>query len=144
MREIAVTTNIPCRKELVWNKLTDIQDYSSWNPFICSVHGNLQNGSTLELGIINPQGIKLDINARITKLLPPHELRWKSKLIMTGILGVEEFFILRDIEGESTAFTHGVRFTGIFMSFFTASLQRLKPALESMNEALKKTYELAE
>jgi len=141
MKDIAVTTEIKASPGKIWEILTEFDNYENWNPFIESIRGDFVQGKTVDIKVINPQGNKLPMKARIIRVSENREIRWRSKIIAPWLFSIEQFFILREEAADLTKFTHGMKFRGLLLSFFKDSIYRIKPVIEEMNSELKKKCE---
>lgn len=51
MKEIYSEIEINAPSRIVWNILTDFEDFSHWNPFIQNISGDISEGSTIHVYI---------------------------------------------------------------------------------------------
>jgi hypothetical protein len=135
---IRTEIEINATPEKVWAILTDFQNYPSWNPFITSLIGNVEEGSTIIAHIEPPDanGMTFKLKILVNKL--NQELRWIGRLFFKGIFDGEHIFQLIDNKNGSTTFVQSEIFTGILVPLFSKQLDNnTKRGFEAMNEKLK-------
>lgn len=124
--------------EKVWQILTDFAAFPDWNPFIRRISGRMAVGERLE-AYIEPSGAK-GMTFRPTVLVADEnrELRWKGKLLVSGLFDGEHFFQIEPMGDEKIRFVHGENFNGLLVGLFAKSLDKdTLRGFREMNEALK-------
>ena len=97
MKELYTEIEIEASPERVWQVLTDIDQFSEWNPFIRSAKGELKVGSQLEVMIQPPGSSGMIFRPRVLKLETNREFRWLGKLSIAGLMDGEYIFIIESI-----------------------------------------------
>ena len=141
MKKIETEILIQARPKEVWEVLTDFKDYSRWNPFIREIDGDKAAGGRLNVRIHPPGGKGMSFQPEVLKFDPPHEFRWKGKLIIPGIFDGEHYFQLYPKGENATHFVHGEVFSGILVGLFAGILAKTEMGFKQMNEALKASCE---
>lgn len=136
MKHIQTEIILPASPQHVWEVLQDVEQYSTWNPFITRLKGVFKEGERLEVNIQPPGGSAMKFKPLVLEALAGKSLRWKGILGLPGLFDGEHYFLLEETEGGKTRFVHGERFTGILVPFI--SLEKTKSGFEAMNESLSK------
>jgi hypothetical protein len=140
--EIITKVSIAAAPERVWSVLTDFPRYREWNPFIQSIEGSPAEGAVITVRIQPPRGRGMTFSPVVLRYLPSQELRWKGKLVLSGVFDGEHYFRLTPEAAGSTALIHGERFTGLLVPLLRGSLDRdTRSGFEAMNRALKQRVE---
>ncbi len=136
----SIQINAPAR--VVWQELTNIKDYPTWNPFLRSVSGTLAVGEQLT-NIIQPEGGKKNtFYPRVLEVIPDKSLKWVGRLaagpINLGFLFTgAHYFTLEEHQG-FTLFHQDEDFSGLLVPLLKKQLDTTyRKGFESMNAALK-------
>lgn len=136
--ELVTEVHISAPPSRVWAVLADGASYSSWNPFLTSMHGTLVAGGTLT-NIMRPGGGKpMTFTPTLLAVTPEKELRWLGRFLLPRLFDGEHYLMLDAVEG-GTRLRHGERFIGI--AFWFMSPEQFRPDFEAMNAALKARVE---
>jgi hypothetical protein len=140
--EVYTEIQIDSTPDLVWKILTNFSDYSSWNPFLTQVAGDVKKGSTIHI-CVEPPGLKsMNFTPIVTKVEANRELRWEGKFIVPNFFDGEHIFILEELEGRSVRFIHKEIYTGLLVFLMQKQLNNnTKQGFELMNQALKEKAE---
>ena len=141
MREIKTKITINASKEKVWNTFIKVEKYGEWNPFIESIHGNLQVGEQIEVRLTPPDGKAMTFKPTVLVFDENKEFRWLGKLFFKGVFDGEHYFQLIDNQDGTMTFIHGEKFKGFLVGLMGSILDNTKKGFELMNEALKKEVE---
>jgi hypothetical protein len=139
--ELRTSVDIDATPERVWQVLTDLPAYSSWNPFITHAEGSFAVGERLSF-TLPPVNALLRITLRPTVLeaTPCRRLRLRSRqdrLGLPGLFDAEHAFTITPRDG-GVRLWQEQRLHGLFVPLMTRSLNRHRlPALNAMNAALK-------
>ena len=132
-RRVTSTIDIAASPTRVWQVLTDIPAYPSWNPTITALVGKLEPGATVE----NVEGTGEDRMVfwpRVLIVAPGRELAWRGRLWGVPLLFVATHdFRLEPIVG-GTRFVQSERFRGVLLWWF--DVRTLLPGFAAMNAAL--------
>lgn len=137
MREIETTIDIAAPQAAVWEVLIDFPRYAEWNPFIIAVAGVARPGRALLVTIKPPGARAMTLHPAVLVADPGRELRWRGKLLITGIFDGEHYFRLEPA-GACCRFVHGERFSGVLAALMGAGFYaNVRRGFEAMNAALK-------
>jgi hypothetical protein len=142
MHLVEAHIEIRASAEQVWNLLTDFASYPRWNPFVRSIEGDLVVGRNLSV-FIQPSGSGgMHFRPTLLTVSPGRELRWKGKLLLSGLFDGEHYFKLEAAASGDVLFSQGENFTGLLVPIFRNSLDgATKQGFIAMNEALKREAE---
>jgi hypothetical protein len=130
---------ITAAKQTIWNVLIDFAAYSTWNPFVRSISGNLAPGTRLNV-TVEPQGSRpMSFKPRLLVFEPLKELRWKGQLLMPGLFDGEHYFQLVEVSEGTVRFVQGEIFTGLLvpLTLRGSMLAGTERGFAAMNRALK-------
>ncbi len=128
----------------IWDILLDFRRYPDWNPFIVSVNGQAQLGSTLKVCVALPEdGSTHTFRPIITGYEPAERLVWLGQVGFPWLFSGRHFFELNPQADGSTRFVQGEDFTGILTKFLGRTLTLTGRGFVYMNQALKKRCESA-
>lgn len=142
MRELITTINVSAPISQVWDILTDLENWPSWNPIVNKTSGSISMGSHVSVTMRGANGKDAQSYAPvITKLEAPNYLRWRAKM-MAEFLFTNDKVLELSSDGGNTKIIHKELFSGWLVPLFWGKLsQGVTPLLDSMNEALKKKAE---
>ena len=140
-RRIETSIEIDAPAARVWMLLTDFARMPSWNPFIKSISGNLEQGARLSVQIAPPGKSAMRFKPTVLSVRPERELRWLGSLLIRGIFDGEHYFLLEPIADGRTRLTHGEKFSGLLVGRLSGTFSATEAGFGSMNTALKREAE---
>lgn len=151
MIHISTEIDINAPIQHVWEIIADFSSYSDWNPFIRSINGEQQPGSTLNISVQptwRGQAISSKTKSSKTTLVvfsPGRELRWQKRLLVRGLLDGQHYFQLSDKGTGVVRLLHGAQFSGLLAPLIFGKLMQgqTKEVFGSMDKALKQRAETA-
>ena len=141
MKTIETSILIDATPQKVWEVLTDFENYSKWNPFIQSIHGQKEKGGRLEVSIQPPEGNKLSFEPVVLEWCKHKMIRWKRELYITGLFDGEHYFIIEPYKSYGTNFIQGENFSGLLVPLLRKSLYKTEKGFYMMNADLKEYCE---
>ncbi len=138
-KEINTEIKINASAQKVWEVFANFDDYSSWNPFIKSLKGEVSTGNKIEVRIQPPNGREMTFNPEIISYEPTKKLVWLGHLFFSGLFDGEHYFEIIDQGDGNVVFKHGEKFRGILV--WMLNIENTIKGFCLMNEKLK---ELAE
>jgi hypothetical protein len=146
MQHIATSVDIGAPVRRVWSILMDFAAYPSWNPFIRSLLGQPDPGSTLQVTIQPVGGRAITLSPTVLAQVPEREFRWKGTQVLPGLFDGEHCFRLSAVTDSASRLVHEEFFTGLLVPL--AMRGRLKAGtlagFEAMNQALKARAETSD
>jgi len=138
--ELRTELEIDASPARVWQVLTNVADYSTWNPFISRVRGELVAGQTIEATLSFVDGSEALLRPRVEVVEPERELAWTTRLWWPGVLDEKHRFLLEPRAG-GTLLINGRVTTGWAIKWCTKRLTATARGCVGMNEALKRVAE---
>ena len=134
-RRITSAIDIAAPPGRVWEVLTDLPAYPTWNPTIAALVGKLEPGSTVE----NVEGTGEDRMVfwpRVLTVAPERELAWRGRLRGLPLLFVATHDFRLEPIPTGTRFVQSEKFTGVLLWWF--DVRSLLPGFTVVNVALAK------
>ena len=133
-----ITTHltVSASAEEVWETLTDLTGYRTWNPFITAATGTISVGGRLDLTIEPPGGRAMRFKPWVTAVEQHHYIEWLGHLGLPGIFDGRHSFTLTAMAGDRTLIQQSETFTGVLIPFTGSTLARTRAGFVAMNEAL--------
>jgi hypothetical protein len=123
--------------EVVWEILSDLESWPTWNPLYSQVSGNIGFGSKLKLQVNVPNQKPEIIEPTITSWTPNELLHWKLT-VGSGLVRTTRYLELHPLTDTACAFSNGEVFEGLGARFIRRDMRRgLRLRFEEMGEALK-------
>ena len=144
MRELNTEIVINAPADRVWKILTDLKQFSAWNPFITQAEGEIEEGARLRVHIEPPGGTAMTFKPTVTHVAPERELRWLGRLLLPGVFDGEHCFEMSPLGEGRTRFVQREKFSGLLVPFLWNSLAtNTRRGFQAMNAALKDRAEAA-
>ncbi len=142
--ELHTSVDIEAPPEIVWDVLTDLDQYTEWNPFIVASSGDVVLGGRLTNRIQPPGGRAITFKPIVTVVEAPRTLEWLGRLGFRGLFDGRHRFELEPTPSGGTRVVHTEHFQGLLVRFLRKSLDtNTKSGFELMNNALKTRAEAA-
>jgi hypothetical protein len=126
----------------VWEVVTDLSRYSTWNPFIVSAEGEAAVGERLTNRMQPPDGKGMTFKPTVTEAEVDSTFEWLGRLGVPGVFDGRHRFELSAMSDGGTRVVHREEFSGILVRFMRKSLDtQTKHGFELMNSALKSRAE---
>lgn len=138
MREIQAKIQISAPPERVWQVLTDLSQWSAWNPIVSEVRGTATPGAKLRVTMKGKNGqAGGSYQPTILELKAPHRLQWRGTM-MAGFLMTNDKILELEPHDGGTLLTHRETFYGLMVPLFWSKMEQWVPSmLQTMNKALK-------
>lgn len=138
VREVKNTIDIQAPVESVWRVLSDFPHYRDWNPFIVNVSGKMVQQSPLAVTIKPAIGGTMDFNLLLQSANPPLDMIWLGQTLLPKLLDGRHYFQVDSIDENSSRFTQGETYNGLFLFFAWPFLRwSVSRSFRDMNKALK-------
>lgn len=140
--ELHTEVTIDAPPETVWKVITDLNQYSEWNPFIVSATGEVAVGERLTNRMQPPGGKAMTFKPTVTEVNAGETFEWLGRLGLPGVFDGRHRFDLSPTADGGTRVVHSEQFKGVLVRFMRKSLDtRTKQGFEVMNTALKTRVE---
>ena len=141
VRSVVTVVDINAPGDRVWQVLTDLDGYRSWNPFLTSASGALTPGSTITIAA-KVGNRTITFHPRISAVEPKKKLAWVGRLLSSEFFEGNHEFDVIEIDQLRTRVIQSEHFKGILVATLWG---RFSPALlqgfRAMNDALKRRCE---
>ncbi|MGB7969823.1 MAG: SRPBCC domain-containing protein [Methanobacterium sp.] len=141
MKKICTKILINASPAIIWDIITDFENYGKWNPFIREISGTTKEGSTIQVFIKPPNSNGMKFKPEILKYEPEKEIRWLGKLWIPKIFDGEHSLTIKKIEENKVLFIQKEQFNGLLVPLFTNMLKDTKLGFQMMNQKLKQKAE---
>ena len=142
MKEIRTEIEISSSSQRAWDILTDFSHYQEWNPTITQIIGEARIGERLKLSLKTNKGKMRIYRPTITRCEVNHELRWKGRSNLPGLLTGERIFRLDETSENRVRLVHSELFSGIAIVLAGDRLSTdVQNSLLGMNIAFKNRVE---
>lgn len=141
MKEIYTEIEINASAGVVWDIVTDFDNFPRWNPFIREISGMLQKGSMIRVVMKPPNSSAMTFKPAILEYKPEEKLRWLGKLWIPKLFDGEHNFIIKKIDENKVLFIQKENFSGLLVPILSGLLKNTEKGFEMMNRALKEESE---
>ncbi len=141
MKEIYTEIEINASALVVWNIVTDFDNFPKWNPFIREISGTPQKGSMIQVVMKPPNSSAMTFKPTILEYKPEEKLRWLGKLWIPKLFDGEHNFIIKKIDENKVIFIQKENFSGVLVPILSGLLKNTEKGFEMMNRALKEEAE---
>lgn len=129
----------------VWRVLTELDRFSSWNPFIRQASGFTNVGQNVLLGVRTSLHIPLHFHARIRTHVPDRELRWFGYVLVPWLASGDHVFEVESLGDHRVRFTQRETFAGVLPRLARRLVEReAKRGFDAMNAALARRVQAKE
>lgn len=133
---------IDATPERVWEILTDLPSYHSWNPFIIESGGDVVVGQRLTNRLQLASGKAQTFTPTVTVVDPGKTFEWLGRLGFPGIFDGRHRFDLEPTADGGTHLRHREFFSGVLVRLLRSRLDTdTRKGFELMNQALKERAE---
>jgi hypothetical protein len=136
--ELHTEIDIDAPAEIVWDILSDLGQYSDWNPFIVSAAGKVEVGERLVNRMQNPGGKAMTLKPTVTEVDASQTFEWLGRLGLPGVFDGRHRFDLSTTPQGGTRLVHSEQFDGVLVRVMRKSIDtKTVKGFEDMNTALK-------
>lgn len=137
---ISTEIMIAARPELVWQVLTDFDQWPNFMPFLLSLkhNGPLQSGSAFKVTMAQKGDKTITFKPKVVAWKPASLFAWQGQLFIPGLFDGCHIFELIQLPDGNTLFKHAEVFNGLLVPLFKSMLvTETLPNFEATNLALK-------
>jgi hypothetical protein len=132
---------IPAPATVIWEALSDISAWPTWNPLYPRANGVLRIGAQLDLEVAIPGQANRTIRPIIADWVPNDQIHWNLRML-GGLVKTTRYLEIEQLTETGCIFTNGELFDGVLGPSIA---KRFRPALRAgfaaMGEALKARVE---
>lgn len=124
----------------IWEILSDLENWHSWNPYETGVTGALAFGGSINLTESLPGMVERQVQARIGDWQPYSQLVWAEK--RGWLFNAIRYYEIEELDRGSCIVSNGVIFTGLRGELFHDKHRpTIRAAYEGIGEALRRAAE---
>jgi len=127
------SATIDAPAEAVWDILTDLRSWPTWNTTVVSSEGTVAVGESVKVTVTANPGCAFAV--KVTALEAPRRMVWAGGMPL-GLFRGTRTYLLDDAAG-STVFTMDEVYTGPMAGLITRSIPDLAPSFEEFAACLK-------
>ena len=136
--EKRIGVNAP--SDRIWEILTDLENWHSWNPYETGVTGALAFGAGINLTEALPGMAERQVQARIGDWQPYSQLVWAEK--RGWLFNAIRYYEIEELERGNCIVSNGVIFSGLRGELFHDKHRKtIRSAYEEIAEALRRAAE---
>lgn len=141
MKSIVTEIVINATPKSIWEILTQLENYSKWNPFIVQSSGKIAPGNKIKNTMKNGDKT-ISFSPKILKVIPKKYFDWQGHLFFPGLFDGHHYFEITSINENQSLLKHGENFNGILSSFILKKIgDETRSNFIAMNQAIKKLAE---
>lgn len=137
MKELRTEIEIQPTPEMVWQVLTNLDEYPQSNPFIHRAIGKTQVGEKVDV-TFRSGSREMILHCTVTCVEPNRELCWKYHIVAPGLFSGEHVFTIERVEDNRVRFVDRELFHGLLIPMQARDIDtHTKQSFEAMDRALK-------
>jgi hypothetical protein len=137
MQVLDASIEIDAPAERVWDILADTARYGEWNPFVTGIAGELREGADLKVTIRAPGRAPVTFAARVARLVPGRELRWRGRWFLPGLFDGDHALTVEPIDESRSRFRTREEVTGMFLPLLGKAMRQSQEGFEGLCRAVK-------
>jgi uncharacterized protein YndB with AHSA1/START domain len=127
-RETSVSISIRSTPSVVWDLLTNAEDFPSWNSTVVSIEGEIKKGGTIKLkSTLDPKRV---FKLKIKEFEPENRLAW-------GDFQGTRVYLLKDNGDDTLTFTMREKIGGFLFPLFAKYIPPFDESFEQFAADLK-------
>ncbi len=127
--------------EKVWEILTNLNAFQSWNPFIVKSVGEVKPKARL-VNTMQTEKNTMTFKPVVQQVIPNEYFDWIGSLLIPGIFDGHHYFRIEPIDQKQVKFIQGENFSGILSSIIFRKVgDDTRMGFIKMNQALKQQAE---
>jgi hypothetical protein len=137
MKQINSEIDIAAAPAVVWEILTELDEFENWNPFVVAASGEVVVGEKLVVSIMPPGKKSQTFRPTVTVSDEGRKFEWLGKLGVSGVFDGRHQYVLEPTT-EGTKLIQREEFTGVLAGLFIRMIgDATREGFEAMNHALK-------
>ena len=137
MQVLDASIEIDAPAERVWNVLADTASYGEWNPFVTGIAGELREGADLKVTISAPGRKPVTFAARVKRLVPGRELRWRGRWFLPGLFDGEHALTVESLGQDRSRFRTREEVTGLLLPLLGKAMRQSQQGFEELCRGVK-------
>jgi hypothetical protein len=137
MQVLDASIEIDAPSERVWGVLTDTARYGEWNPFVTGIAGELREGADIKVTIRAPERKAVTFAARVTRLDPGRQLRWRGRWLLPGLFDGDHALTVETLGEGRARFRTREQVTGLLLPLLGKAMRQSQAGFEELCKAVK-------
>jgi hypothetical protein len=137
MQVLDASIEIDAPAERVWQVLADTRRYGEWNPFVTALAGELREGAPLKVTVRAPGRKAATFSARLTRLVPGRELRWRGRWFLPGLFDGDHALTVEPLDADRARFRTREEVTGLLLPLLGKAMRQSQQGFEGLCRAVK-------
>ncbi len=140
-KTITEIVEINASAEKVWSALTDLEQWSEWNPFIILSEGKVEVGQTLKNTMKTSKGT-MTFKPRVLQVEKDHLFEWRGHLFIPGLFDGTHSFKIETLGENKVRLIQHEYFKGMLSGVILKDIgEQTSRNFDAMNQALKQRAE---
>ena len=132
------TIDIDAPPALVWDVLTDLTSWPTWNTTVVRTEGEVRLGAKVAVTVTANPGRTFPVT--VTEMDPPRRMVWRGGMPLGLFSGTRTYSLTTD--GDSTTFAMEESYSGVMAPLITRSIPDLAASFDEFAACLKARAEL--
>ncbi|MEI7778330.1 MAG: SRPBCC domain-containing protein [Actinomycetes bacterium] len=124
---------IDAAPQMVWDVLTDLPNWASWNTTITGTQGTISLHAKVKVSVTANPGRAFPV--KVTALNAPRQMVWTGGMPLGTFVGTRTFEL--EPQAGGTHFTMTEVYTGLLAALITRSIPDLQPSFDEFATCLK-------
>lgn len=137
MQILDASIEIDASAERVWDVVADTARYAEWNTFVTGIAGELREGAPVKVTVRAPGRKAVTFDARIVRLDPGRELRWKGRWFLPGIFDGDHSLTVEALGEDRARFRTREEVTGLLLPLLGKAMRQSQAGFEELCRAVK-------
>lgn len=135
---IETRIDIDAPAALIWDLLTDLPGYESWNPFVQKAKGVIAPGETLIVSPRDASGRSYTFKPQVRLYEEGRAFSWFGAVLHPWLMGGDHRFLLEPLSDTQTRLHHDEEFSGLLLPLIILfAAQKTRTGFDDMNQAIK-------
>lgn len=141
MQVLDASIEIDAPAARVWEVVADTAAYPAWNPLVTGIAGDVHPGGDVKVTVKAPGRKAVTFAARVTRLEPGRELRWRGRWFLPGLFDGDHSLTVEDLGGGRARFRTREEVTGLFLPLLGKAMRQSQAGFELLCRAVKERAE---
>lgn len=139
MKSYEAAVTIAATPQKVWDTLTDISAWPTWDSGVLEIEGGTKPGDKIKL--VSEANPKRAFSLRVAESSPPSSMVWAGGMPLGLFKGVRTYKLRPD--GATTHLVMREEYTGVMLPLIWKSMPDLQPSFDKFVTGLKERVESA-
>jgi hypothetical protein len=137
MQVLDASSEIDAPAATVWGVVHDVARYPEWNPFVRRLTGDVRDGGRIDVTVQAPGRKPITFKARVMRLDPGRELRWKGQWFLPGLFDGEHALTVEALGPSRARFRTWEHVTGLLLPLLGKAMRQSQAGFDQFAVAVK-------